>query len=167
MIYLLQSISHSQNRHTQTHSAVDYASPVLSHSPSISGNIDNILDSPAVPTAYGRDRAISSAAVLRTGPPTMPERRRHMVCGSQSLRWPVGRLCPVCSKSSCFRCIANLCNSRTFRIFYNRESAISCSAFRLDRQTSKQGEVDTYGPGNTMALFLWVDQTILKALAQR
>lgn len=54
------------------------------------------------------------------------------------------------------------CRGRTFRIFYGNDFTISCSAFRLDGTTSRQGHEETYHSGQT-SLLHWVERIITDA----
>jgi hypothetical protein len=52
---------------------------------------------------------------------------------------------------------------RTFRIVYENDFTISCSAFRLDGATNRQGHEETYRSGQT-SLLHWVEQIITDAV---
>ncbi|KAJ7591048.1 subunit 17 of mediator complex-domain-containing protein [Mycena floridula] len=54
-----------------------------------------------------------------------------------------------------------------FRISYEKDGSINCSAFCLGRHTQKQGELELYTTGATVPLFSWVEQTIQKSFATK
>jgi len=65
-------------------------------------------------------------------------------------------------KSSIFADLTDISSTRTFRIFYENDFTISCSAFHLDGATNRQGREQTYRPGQT-SLLHWVERIIIDA----
>lgn len=52
---------------------------------------------------------------------------------------------------------------RNFRIFTGKDFSIGCSAFRLDRGTGQEGELETYS-SRGVPLLSWVERIINRAL---
>ena len=69
-------------------------------------------------------------------------------------------------KSSTFAYITNISLTRTFRFMYDSDFTISCSAFRLDGTTSRQGHEETYHSGQ-ISLLNWVERFIKDAVTCR
>ena len=65
-------------------------------------------------------------------------------------------------KTSTFAYPTKMSSTRTFRIFYERDFTISCSAFRLDGTTSRQGHEETYHSGQ-ISLLHWIERIITDA----
>jgi hypothetical protein len=80
----------------------------------------------------------------------------------------MGGMCVVSPqfKLSTFACTTNISLSRTFRFFYESDFTISCSAFRLDGTTSRQGHEETYHSGQ-ISLLHWVERFITDAVTCR
>lgn len=80
----------------------------------------------------------------------------------------MGRVCPVSSISvhtDILKCLYFVL-LRNFRIFYECDYSIRCSAFRLDHgRHSRETALQTYSAENTEPLLSWVQQIIEKALS--
>jgi hypothetical protein len=82
------------------------------------------------------------------------------------MRWKVGRMRSV-GQISVYLYI-RLINSlaRNFRIIYDKGLTIDCSAFRLDKTTTRQGQLETYSEHEgAVPLLHWVVQMMKSACA--
>ena len=79
-------------------------------------------------------------------------------------RWEGCVLLVHALKPSTSAYITNFSLTRTFRIFYESDFTIGCSAFRLDGATSRQGHEETYRSGQ-ISLLHWVERIITDATA--
>jgi len=88
-----------------------------------------------------------------------------MVHRLKSVCRKVGRLCPVCQilyLPETPGLIDSL--TRNFRIIYGKGLSINCSAFRLDKMTGRQGQLQTYSEQEVAIPFLrWVEQIMKNA----
>lgn len=80
----------------------------------------------------------------------------------------MGGMCVVgpLFKSTTSACTTNISLTRTFRFFCESDFTISCSAFRLDGMTSRQGHEETYHSGQ-ISLLHWVERFITDAVTCR